>query len=163
VVDDDAMIGRPGDGWSLAMSTVSFERGPADIGFSSRYTALRTELEADVRARGGSTDPETRRVVARAFVITEVLRLHVLRSLSRRVDGTAPGPEGSIDKLLATQTEQELHHIAMDLRGAGPLVGNDPVALREYLYSRAQSIAGGTSQIQRTIVAERVLGLPRVR
>ena len=163
VVDDDAMIGRPGDGWSLAMSTVSFERGPADIGFSSRYTALRTELEADVRARGGSTDPETRRVVARAFVITEVLRLHVLRSLSRRVDGTAPGPEGSIDKLLATQTEQELHHIAMDLRGAGPLVGNDPVALREYLYSRAQSIAGGTSQIQWTIVAERVLGLPRVR
>jgi alkylation response protein AidB-like acyl-CoA dehydrogenase len=163
VVDDDAMIGRPGDGWPLAMSTVSFERGPADIGFSSRYTALRTELEADARASGRSTDPETRRVVARAFVITEVLRLHVLRSLSGRIDGTAPGPEGSIDKLLATQTEQELHHIAMGLRGVGPLVGNDPVALREYLYSRAQSIAGGTSQIQRTIVAERVLGLPRVR
>ena len=163
VVDDEAIIGRPGDGWSLAMSTVSFERGPADIGFSSRYTALRTELEADARVSGRSTDPETRRVVARAFVITEVLRLHVLRSLSRRIDGTAPGPEGSIDKLLATRTEQELHHIAMGLRGVGPLVGNDPVALREYLYSRAQSIAGGTSQIQRTIVAERVLGLPRVR
>ncbi len=163
VVDDEALIGRPGDGWSLAMSTVSFERGPADIGFSSRYTALRTELEADARARGRSTDPETRRVVARAFVITEVLRLQVLRSLSGRTDGAAPGPEGSIDKLLATQTEQELHHIAMGLRGVGPLVGDDPVALREYLYSRAQSIAGGTSQIQRTIVAERVLGLPRVR
>ncbi|MCU0269313.1 MAG: acyl-CoA dehydrogenase, partial [Acidimicrobiales bacterium] len=71
--------------------------------------------------------------------------------------------EGSVDKLLATRTEQDLHHLAMDLAGVDPLVGRAPARLREYLYSRAQSIAGGTSQIQRTIVAERVLGLPRGR
>ena len=92
-----------------------------------------------------------------------MLRAHVLRSLSARADGDPPGPEGSIDKLLSTRTEQLLHHVAMDLHGADPLTGAAPEVLAEYVYSRAASIAGGTSQIQRTIVAERLLGLPRGR
>jgi alkylation response protein AidB-like acyl-CoA dehydrogenase len=79
------------------------------------------------------------------------------------VDDRPPGAEGSIDKLLATRVEQLLHHVAADLHGADPLTGARPDVLADYLYSRAQSIAGGTSQIQRTIVAERLLGLPRGR
>jgi alkylation response protein AidB-like acyl-CoA dehydrogenase len=163
VVDPDAIIGAPGQGWVLAMATVSFERGPADIGFASRYAALRRRLEERLRAHPLPDDQAARRLVALAFTSTEVLRLHVLRSLSARVEGESPGPEGSIDKLLATRTEQDLHHISIELSGASVLTGGDPVALREYIYSRAQSLAGGTSQIQRTIVAERVLGLPRCR
>jgi len=155
------LIGERGEGWALAMATVSYERGPADVGFSSRYTRLLRELEDEGRA--ASLDEPSRLALAEAFVATEVLRLHVLRSLSRRDDGSDPGAEGSIDKLLATHTEQLLHHVAMDQRGASALTRSRPDVLEDYLYSRAASIAGGTSQIQRTIVAERVLGLPRGR
>ncbi|MCB1261409.1 MAG: hypothetical protein KDB33_13640, partial [Acidimicrobiales bacterium] len=71
-----------------------------------------------------------------------------------------PGAEGSVDKLLAARVEQLLHHVALDLHAA-PLVGRADDVLGEYLYSRAATIAGGTAQIQRTIVAERLLGMPR--
>jgi alkylation response protein AidB-like acyl-CoA dehydrogenase len=99
-------------------------------------------------------------------VHTEVLRLHVLRSLSDRPADGPPGPESSVDKLLSTRTEQLLHQVAMDVHGAAPLLGEggeSSEVLFDYLYSRAASIAGGTSQIQRSIVAERLLGLPRAR
>jgi alkylation response protein AidB-like acyl-CoA dehydrogenase len=74
-----------------------------------------------------------------------------------------PGSEGSITKLLATQTDQLLHHVGMDLSAPAPLVGDRPDLLADFIYSRAASIYGGTSQIQRSIVAERILGLPRGR
>jgi len=160
-VPADRLIGERGQGWALAMTTVSYERGPADVGFSSRYTRTVRELEATARDVG--VDGELRLDLARAHVQTEVLRLHVLRSLSKRLDGSDPGPEGSIDKLLSTRTEQLLHHVAIDLHGAAALVGGPRDVLDAYLYSRGTSIAGGTSQIQRTIVAERLLGLPRGR
>ncbi len=104
-----------------------------------------------------------RLAVARAHVQVEVLRAHVWQSLLGRDAEVAPGPEGSIDKLLATRTEQLLHHVALDLAGGGALTGDAPAVLSEYLYSRAGSIAGGTSEIQRGIIAERILGLPRSR
>jgi alkylation response protein AidB-like acyl-CoA dehydrogenase len=143
------------------MATVGYERGPADVGFSSRYARLINELEGT--ARGGNVDLARRLDLARARVHVTVLRAHVLRDLSARTEGTAPGAEGSLTKLLATRTEQMLHHVAMDLAAPAPLLGNRPDVLSEYLYSRAASIAGGTSEIQRTIVAERLLGLPRAR
>jgi len=157
----DAVVGAPGQGWAVAMTTVGYERGPADVGFSSRYGRLLAELET--RARTGAVGADLRLELARSFVAVSVLRAHVLRDLSARVDGAAPGPEGSITKLLATRTEQRLHHVAMDLAAPAPLVGDRPDVLGDYLYSRAASIAGGTSEIQRTIVAEQVLGLPRGR
>ena len=104
-----------------------------------------------------------RQELARAYVHTEVLRLHVLRGLSGRVDDAPPGPEASISKLLATSTEQLLNHVAMDLHVAAALDDERPDVLRSYLYSRAASIAGGTTQIQRSLVAERLLELPRNR
>jgi alkylation response protein AidB-like acyl-CoA dehydrogenase len=95
-------------------------------------------------------------------VQVEVLRIHVLRSLTRRLEGSLPGADGSIDKLLSSATEQLLGHVAMDAESA-TVTGGRPRVLAEYLYSRAATIAGGSAQIQRTIVAERLLGLPRGR
>jgi alkylation response protein AidB-like acyl-CoA dehydrogenase len=117
-----------------------------------------TELEAEARTR--TLSDAQRLAVARARVQVDVLRAHVLRSLTRRLDGSLPGAEGSIDKLLGTATEQRLARLALDL-DAGALTGERATALSDYLYSRAASIAGGTSQVQRTIIAERLLGLPR--
>ncbi|MFC5751859.1 acyl-CoA dehydrogenase family protein [Actinomadura rugatobispora] len=155
------VVGRPGDGWRVAMTTVAYERGPADIGFSSRYARAIRRLAG--QAAHADRPPAVRRAVARAFVHTEMLRLHVLRSLSARSDGAPPGPESSVDKLLSTRTEQLLYQVAMDALGTAPLLGDEGPALFDYLYSRAASIAGGTSQIQRSIVAERLLHLPRAR
>jgi alkylation response protein AidB-like acyl-CoA dehydrogenase len=162
VVPAEQVVGTPGDGWRIAMTTVGYERGPADVGFSSRYARLLGELER-AAVQEGIRDPSLRTDLAWARVQVAVLRAHVLRSLSARAGGAVPGAEGSIDKLLATRTEQALHHVAMDLHGSAALLGDRPDVLGDYLYSRAQSIAGGTSEIQRTIVAERVLGLPRGR
>ena len=168
-VPADQIVGGLGQGWRIAMTTVSYERGPADVGFSSRYGAAIRQLAAAAAAQSGSAaQPEpgtqaTRRALARAYVHTEGLRLHVLRSLSHRSADGPPGPESSVDKLLSTRTEQLLHQVAMDVHGAAPLLGERGEVLFDYLYSRAASIAGGTSQIQRSIVAERLLGLPRAR
>jgi alkylation response protein AidB-like acyl-CoA dehydrogenase len=161
VVPAGNLLGEPGQGWSIAMTTVGYERGPTDAGFSSRYLRLIGELEELAHTIELST--AQRFALARARVHVDVLRAHVQRSLGRRDDGSAPGPEGSIDKLLGTRAEQLLHHVALDLHGTAALTGEAPAVLSEYLYSRAASIAGGTSEVQRSIVAERLLGLPRAR
>jgi alkylation response protein AidB-like acyl-CoA dehydrogenase len=161
VVPLDQVVGELGQGWNIAMTTVGYERGPADVGFSSRYTRMVKELESTARQLG--VDPARRLELARAFVRVTVLRAHVLRDLSARAEGSLPGPEGSITKLLASQTDQLLHHASMDLVTPAPLTGDRPDVLAEYLYSRAASIYGGTSEIQRTLVAEHLLHLPRGR
>jgi alkylation response protein AidB-like acyl-CoA dehydrogenase len=153
------VIGELGQGWTIAMTTVGYERGPADVGFSSRYTRLLHDLLADAQHRSVTRREQV--ALARAHVHVEVLAAHVWQSLQAREIDRAPGAEGSIDKLLATRTEQLLHHVAMDAAGTAPLRGDAPPVLADYLYSRAASLAGGTSEIQRTIIAERLLGLPR--
>jgi alkylation response protein AidB-like acyl-CoA dehydrogenase len=147
------MIGAPGEGWQLAMTVVSHEREPAELGYVARYRKLVNELTAAVRDAPASYDAEQRRDLAWAIVESEMLRLHVCRRLSDRLDGIAHGPEGSIDKLLMTEVEQAVGHAALSVGGNGTW-------LRVYLYSRAQSVMGGTSQIQRNLVARRILGLP---
>jgi alkylation response protein AidB-like acyl-CoA dehydrogenase len=87
-----------------------------------------------------------------------MLRTHVCRRLSDRLDGISHGPEGSVDKLLMTQVEQAVGHAALSVGGASR--DEDDTWLKVYLYSRAQSVMGGTSQIQRNLVASRILGLP---
>ena len=92
-------------------------------------------------------------------VQVEVLRLHSLRSLTARAAGHGPGPEASIDKLLMTAAEQTLLDTAVTALGARGV--NDPSWFDQYLYSRAASIYGGTSEIQKGIIAQRLLGMPR--
>jgi alkylation response protein AidB-like acyl-CoA dehydrogenase len=99
------------------------------------------------------------RSLAWAMVVAEMLRLHVCRRLSDRLDGISHGPGGSVDKLLMTAVEQAVGHAALAIGGAGH-GGGDETWLNVYLYSRAQSVMGGTSPIQRNLVASRILGLP---
>jgi len=149
------MVGAPGEGWKLAMTVVSHEREPSTLGFTARYgKTVRTLAEqvADPGAAGGrGTVPQE---LAWAHVHTEMLYAHVRRRLSEQLDGVTHGSDGSLDKLLMTWTEQAVGHAALAVAGAG-----DAAALSEYLYSRAQSVMGGTSQIQKNIIAARILGL----
>jgi alkylation response protein AidB-like acyl-CoA dehydrogenase len=141
------LVGAPGEGWALAMTVVGHEREPSTLGYSARYGKLVRQL-AD---RAGTDVPEE---LAWAAVQTEMLRLHVRRRLSEQLDGVSHGPEGSLDKLLMTWVEQSVGHAALAVSGAA-----DPEMLSAYLYSRAQSVMGGTSQIQKNIIASRILGL----
>ncbi len=154
------MIGAPGEGWRLAMTIVSHEREPGELGYVARYAKTVHELERTVRAAPTRFRGDQREAVAWAHVQAEMLRLHVCRRLSERLDGVEHGPGGSIDKLLMTRVEQSIGRAALAV--AGPHAATDAEAseLKTYLYSRAQSVMGGTSQIQKNIVATRILGLP---
>lgn len=160
-VPESQRIGPENGGWQLAMTTLAFERGPADIGQVGR---LRRELgELDGLVAKSPDNAPARLAVERCHMLVEVLRLQVLVSLSKRLRSDRPTSEGSIDKLLMGQVDQLLAHTKMGLLGASPLLGERPEELYEYFWSRAATIYGGTAQIQRNIVAERVLGLPLAR
>jgi alkylation response protein AidB-like acyl-CoA dehydrogenase len=153
------LIGAPGDGWRLAMKTLAYERGPADVGAVARNGRLLREMQ---EALGRDPNPPSAiaRRLARVAVHMEILRLHVLRSLSARAR-QEPGPEGSVDKLLMADVEQELARLHLDILGPAALVGADESGpLGNYLHSRAMTIYGGSAQIQRNIIAQRVLGMP---
>ncbi|MBV9515749.1 MAG: acyl-CoA dehydrogenase family protein [Mycobacteriaceae bacterium] len=146
-VPADQMVGAPGEGWALAMTVVSHEREPSTLGYSARYGKL-------VRQMANRIDGEVPDELAWAAVEAEMLRLHVRRRLSEQLDGVKHGPDGSLDKLLMTWVEQSVGHAALAVGGI-----SDPDLLNAYLYSRAQSVMGGTSQIQKNIIASRILGL----
>ncbi len=160
MVSSAQLLGRPGQGWEIAMALLGFERGPADMGWTARLQRLLTRAEGQIRDGSVSASASQREALAHAWVELEALRLQVLRSTSRRLDGSAPGPEGSLDKLLMTRAEQRLNHVLLDLAGSGGVLADSDL-FQHYLWSRAQAIFGGSRQIQRDIVAQRVLGLPR--
>jgi len=159
-VPAENMIGEPGEGWRVAMTIVSHEREPGEVGYVARYAKTVKDLEAAVRADPGAFRGDQRQAVTWAHVQAEMLRLHVRRRLSERLDGPDHGPGGSIDKLLMTWVEQDVGAAALAVSGARSVTDADDVALKIYLYSRAQSVMGGTSQIQKNIIATRILGLP---
>jgi alkylation response protein AidB-like acyl-CoA dehydrogenase len=146
-VPADRMVGAPGDGWAVAMTVVGHEREPSTLGYAARYN----KLVRDMLAR---TDGPVEDDLAWAAVQAEMLTHHVRRRLSEQLDGVSHGPEGSLDKLLMTWVEQSVGHAALAVSGT-----RDPDLLSAYLYSRAQSVMGGTSQIQKNIIASRILGL----
>ena len=153
------MIGEPGEGWAIAMTILSHEREPHELGFASRYAKTVKQLKAIVTERPERFDTEQLHDLAWAIIEAGMLQHHVSRRLSDRLDGITHGPEGSIDKLLMTWVEQAVGHAALSIGGAAH-DGGDASWLNVYIYSRAQSVMGGTSQIQRNLVASRVLGLP---
>jgi alkylation response protein AidB-like acyl-CoA dehydrogenase len=148
------MIGEPGEGWRLAMTVVSHEREPGELGYVARYRKSVKQLARLLADRPDNVRPDQREALAWAMVESQMLRSHVCRRLSDRLDGITHGPEGSVDKLLMTQVEQTVGHAALALGG------QEDTWLKLYLYSRAQSVMGGTAQIQRNLVATRILGLP---
>ena len=146
-VPADRMVGNPGDGWAVAMTVVGHEREPSTLGYAARYGKLVRELLS-------RNDGEVSEELAWAAVQSDMLTHHVRRRLSEQLDGVSHGSEGSLDKLLMTWVEQSVGHAALAVTGT-----RDPDLLSAYLYSRAQSVMGGTSQIQKNIIASRILGL----
>jgi alkylation response protein AidB-like acyl-CoA dehydrogenase len=156
----EQLVGRPGDGWRLAMRTVALERGPAEIGAIARALRTLAILEEGDRQGRYRHVPDARLRLARVRVHLEVFRLHVLRTLSES-KGEPPGPESSVGKLMMGGTEQELASLGLELAGEAALVGDDSLALNDYLQSRALTIYGGTAQIQKNIIAQRILKMPQ--
>ena len=154
------LLGERGKGWSIANQLLAYERGPSDVNWIARLSAHLSALEAEVRDGTIPDTPATRVRLGEAYTELRALQIKVQRSLSERVRGALPGAEGSVDKLLMTRADQTIGHAVMDLRGARPLL-TEGLDWDVYVWSRAQSIFGGTQQIQRNIVAQRVLGLPR--
>jgi alkylation response protein AidB-like acyl-CoA dehydrogenase len=156
------IIGGVGNGWNVAITTLMHER--AGLGASAAL-GLRQALDAVIELaneRGAAADPIVRDRIARLKIGVEGLRLGALRSLTQQMKVGVPGPEGSISKLQWADTHQAMAELAVELGGVEALKSGSPWAYR-YLRSRANSIEGGTSDVLRNIIAERVLGLPRLR
>ena len=172
VVPRENLLGGLGDGWKIAMHTLGHERGTAAL---PRQVKLRTWLDRAVRVAAERTvdgdplidDPGAQVALARALVAVEVLRHHAYRTVGEFLNGGAVGPDSSSVKLLMAEAEQRLAATALEL--LGPTIEHaEPDAADEdgfwnetYLYSRAASVYGGTQQIQRDIIADRVLALPK--
>jgi alkylation response protein AidB-like acyl-CoA dehydrogenase len=163
--DADLVVGEPGQGWAVAMGLLGFERGVSTLG---QQVGFRRELDALLevaRGNGSYDDPVVRDRLARADVELEVIRLNALRTLSQ--DNTAAQSAGSasIAKLLWGTWHRTLGELAMLVRGVDGLTAGPGYDLDEwqrlFLFSRADTIYGGSDEIQRNILAERVLGLPR--
>jgi len=152
------MLGELNGGWKVTQATLAYERGAADLGYLAKYERMLAQISGIADKRGLGEDPGTTEAIGRVLTYLEVLRLHSMRRLSDRASGRPVGAETSIDKLVMTQTEQLLLHTALDVLGPEAMLATGGW-FKKYLYSRAASIYGGTSQIQRNIISGRVLGL----
>jgi len=156
----DLVVGEPGDGWRVAMGTLAFERGVATLGQQIGFRRELESLTALARETGAMDDPVIAAEVARAWVGLDVLRAHAVRTLGSQTTGTA-----EVSKLLWANWHRDLGELAMRIRGAHGLTCGDGYDLddwqRLYLFTRADTIYGGSNEIQRNVIAERVLGLPR--
>src|SRR5581483_5035266 len=161
-VPDENVIGGPGNGWMVAITTLMHERAGLGASAALGLSATLDELVELARERGLAGDPLVRDRVARLKIAVEGLRLGALRSLSATMKVGVPGPEGSISKLQWSSANQALTELALAVGGLEALERSSPWAYR-FLRSRANSIEGGTSDVLRNIVAERVLGLPKLR
>ncbi len=160
-VPADQLIGEHNAGWAVASTTLAHERGTS-FPFKEQviHEILLDELYLVAHARGLLDDPLVAEQLAQAFVDVRLLRLHNWRTLTRLARGEAPGAESSWVKLTWSEMSQRLAQYALDLLGPEGTLSNTPWS-RQWLWSKAASIAGGTSEIQRTIIGERILGLPR--
>jgi alkylation response protein AidB-like acyl-CoA dehydrogenase len=170
----DSLVGEENGGWRLAMAAASFERGtyfiPRQVRFAQELEALKLLAAETIRGgRPALESPQLRRDLVRLAVDSHVLKLKSYRALTNALRGGAPGPEGSSTKLHWSESHQKLLGLALDVLGeralAGPEPGgDDPQAsawVRDYLWSRAETILAGTSEVQRNILAEQVLGMPK--
>jgi alkylation response protein AidB-like acyl-CoA dehydrogenase len=159
------VVGEPGEGWKVAMGTLGFERGVSTIGQQVGFARELEGVVALARESGAIEDPVIRDKLVRARMGLEVMRLNALRTLAGFSRGSR-GPEASISKLVWAGWHRGLGELAMEVAGAPSLVAaGAPYDLdsfqRLFLFSRADTIYGGSDEIQRNIISERVLGLPR--
>jgi alkylation response protein AidB-like acyl-CoA dehydrogenase len=161
-IPDENVIGGVGEGWGVAITTLMHERAGLAFGLQVALKIQLGELMELAREEGADDDPVTRQRIAQLYIESETLRLNALRGLTHTMKHGVPGPEGSLTKWQWSDANQALTEAAMDLRGPdAPAVESDWTY--RFLRARANSIEGGTTEILRNIIAERVLGLPRLR
>jgi len=167
-VEERDVVGAPTDGWKMAMATFGFERG----GLANAYRFQRAiqELANLTRSQGAGADDSVRQRVAQAAIEAHVFRATGLRNLTKAQQGQVPGPEASLVKLYWSEMDKKLQETAVAVEGMyGALDPDSPWAIEEgrwqlgWMWSQAETIYAGSSEIQRNIIAERVLGLPRGR
>jgi alkylation response protein AidB-like acyl-CoA dehydrogenase len=169
VVEDRDLVGGPGDGWKAAMITFGFERG--GLANAYRFESAVEALAEVARGVGAGADPVARQRVAQAKVEATAFKMNALRALTRAQAGEAPGPEASLLKLFWSEMDKRtIQETAIAMQGMqGALAAGDRWSIEggrwqySWLWSQAETIFAGSSEIQRNIIAERVLGLPRGR
>ena len=157
--DADLVVGEPGDGWRVAMGTLTFERGVSTLGQQIRYARELSNLAEVAKKTGSADDPLIRERLTRSWVGLQTMRSYALATM----DVEQPGQD-NVSKLLWANWHRDLGELAMDVVGKAGLVAEDGKFdewQHLYLFTRADTIYGGSNEIQRNIIAERVLGLPR--
>jgi alkylation response protein AidB-like acyl-CoA dehydrogenase len=165
-VPRENMVGQLNEGWTIAITTLAHERGGAAP--HARLAGELGEVVGLARRLGAAADPRARQALAELAIETEILRLLTYKQVSTVMRTGHPGPEGSCLKLVWSELDVRLKELAIGLEGPYAAVARGgPHAIdggrwqHEYLWSRAATIYAGTSEIQRNIIAQRVLGLPR--
>ncbi len=167
-VEEKDLVGGPTDGWKLAMATFGFERG--GLANATRFERAVSSLAQLARSQGAGGDPVVRQRVAQSYIEAHVFKATGLRNLTAAQQGKVPGPEASLTKLYWSEMDKRLQEAAVGLEGMyGALDPQSPWAVEHgrwqygWMWSQAETIYAGSSEIQRNIIAERVLGLPRGR
>jgi alkylation response protein AidB-like acyl-CoA dehydrogenase len=161
-VPRENLIGPEHEGWMVASTTLAHERG-TNFPFKEEvvHEGYLADLFREAAERGTLDDPAVTDALVDAYVSLLVFRTHNWRTLSKLQKGIAPGPESSWVKLTWSNMSQHLSEAALEVLGSeAPLWGQWQ---RQWLWSKAASIAGGTSEVQRNVIGERILGLPRER
>jgi alkylation response protein AidB-like acyl-CoA dehydrogenase len=161
-IPDENVVGGVGNGWMVALTTLMHERAGLGFGLQVQLKIALGELMELARERGLDQDPVIRQKIAQLYIESEAIRLNASRGLTQIMKTGIPGPEGSLTKWQWSDTNQAMTELAMEILGPeAPIVDTDWTY--RFLRARANSIEGGTTEILRNIVAERVLGLPRLR
>ncbi|MGI8608412.1 MAG: acyl-CoA dehydrogenase family protein [Candidatus Dormibacteria bacterium] len=161
-VPDENVVGQPGDGWGVAITTLALERAGLSLGSAIAIQIQLRELAAMIRELDKDRDAAVRQKFGELCVKAETMRLNGARGLSQVIQHGVPGPEGSLVKIQWAEINQAMTEFAVQVRGNQGLVDDTPWSYRMFR-ARGNSIEGGTSEIQKNILAERVLMLPRLR
>ncbi|MCY7344018.1 MAG: acyl-CoA dehydrogenase [Pseudonocardia sp.] len=158
-VPDADVVGQVGQGWRVARATLGNERVSIGGGSAGQIPLRAQDL---LPLAAASADRHTAEREVGALITDELtMRLMLLRQAARAVGGTEPGPEGNLSKLFSSEHAQRVAALGVRLAGAAAVTGGNDLVMRSYLWARCLTIAGGTSEIARNQVAERILGLPR--
>ncbi|MFM8303053.1 MAG: acyl-CoA dehydrogenase family protein, partial [Actinomycetota bacterium] len=157
-VPDDAVLGAVDQGWSVAMATTSVERG-LTLRSPGRFLAAAERL-VDLARATPDADPVVRDAVVRAYIDAEAYRWQTFLTVTRMTEGDDVGSESSMTKVFWSELDVRIHEAALGLLGASAEVGDNPW-MKGFEFALGGPIYAGTNEIQRNVIAERVLGLPR--